>query len=38
MSQPPMVSDGFYGTGESMLFSFNKNNKIQVKIVFIYRE
>ena len=31
MSDPPKVSEGFYGTGESMLFTF-KDNKIKVNL------
>ena len=33
MSDPPKVSEGFYGTGESMLFTF-KDNKIKVNLFY----
>eukprot|EP00794_Sanderia_malayensis_P012124 gene12124-13376_t len=30
ISDPPKVSEGFYGTGESMLFTFEDDNRIKV--------
>ena len=33
LSEPPKVSDGFYGNGESMLFSF-KDEKLVVFLIF----
>jgi len=30
MSEPPKLSDSFYGTGESLLFTFSKENKVKI--------